>query len=117
MWCTTPPTTSAIPTPSPAIENVAVRIFRSIVFTSVAAGLIVGLFISLAYQLGRVPLILKGEFYERAAEAAAPAGGPLAMSTAQPAHEAGAVHEHHDEAWEPADGWQRSALTVLNEIL
>ncbi len=43
--------------------------FRSIVFASVIAGFIVGLIVTVVQQFGTVPLILKAEVFEKAAEA------------------------------------------------
>lgn len=40
--------------------------FRSIVFSSVIAGFIVGLIVTAAQQFGTVPLILRAEVYEKA---------------------------------------------------
>ena len=40
-------------------------VFRSIVFSAVVAGAIVGAVVTVAQQFGTVPLILKGEVYER----------------------------------------------------
>lgn len=42
--------------------------FRSIVFASVIAGFIVGLIVTVVQQFGTVPLILKAEVFEKAAE-------------------------------------------------
>jgi predicted cobalt transporter CbtA len=44
--------------------------FRSIVFSAVLAGLIVGAFVTAAQRVGTVPIILQAEVYERQAEAA-----------------------------------------------
>jgi cobalt transporter subunit CbtA len=85
-------------------------IFRSIVLCSALVGLIVGLAISLAQQFGTVPLILEGEVYEKAAAAEG-----AAMSAVLP-HETMA-HEQSGEAWEPADGFERNAFTVVANIL
>lgn len=84
-------------------------ILRSIVLCSAVVGLIVGVVVSIAQQFGTVPLILHAEVYEEAAEAAAP------MTTAAP-HEA-AGHEHSEAAaWEPANGLERTAFTVVINI-
>ena len=48
-------------------------IFRSIVFSAVATGLFVGLVITAVQHIGTVPLILKAEVHERAAESPSPA--------------------------------------------
>jgi cobalt transporter subunit CbtA len=92
--------------------------FRALVFASALAGLIVGLVVTLAQQLGTVPLILQAEVYEQAAEAgeppAAAAGhdhGPAA--TAAPGHD----HPHDALAWTPAEGFERNAYTALFNVL
>jgi cobalt transporter subunit CbtA len=82
-------------------------IFRSIVFCSALVGLIVGVLVSVAQQFGTVPLILQAEVYETAAAASTP--------TATHSHGA-MVHEHGDAAWEPADGLERNAFTVVINI-
>src|SRR3974390_3265881 len=58
------------------------NVFRSIVFSSVVAGFVVGAIITVIQQFGTVPLILKAEVYEKAAEA----------------------HHHDDMATNPAEG-------------
>jgi len=87
-------------------------VFRSIVFSAVVAGAIVGAVVTVAQQFGTVPLILKGEVYERAADEAA-------AQSAQPtpaAHEHG-DHQHNDAAWEPKEGFERNAFTAAANIL
>lgn len=84
-------------------------ILRSIVLCSALVGLIVGVVVTVAQQFGTVPLILKGEIYEKAVATAA------SMTTTH-AREA---MEHEDSAggWEPADGMERTAFTVVTNIL
>ena len=87
--------------------------FRAIVFSSVIAGFVVGVFVALIQQFGTVPLIQKAEVYEKAQVHAAPSAAP---------HEAAAghdhsVHQHAAEAWEPHDGLERNAYTVAANIL
>lgn len=89
-------------------------VFRSIVFSAVLTGVIAGAAITGAQMVGTIPLIQKGEVYERKAEAAAPA-----PAAAQPAHEhnhAAGGHSHEAE-WEPAEGFQRNAFTTGANIL
>src|SRR5690348_4453375 len=81
-------------------------VFRSIVFSAVVAGLIVGAAVTVAQFFGTVPLILKGETYERAADQ-----GPAAA-----AHDH-AGHEHGVAAWEPKEGLQRNSFTAAANIL
>jgi cobalt transporter subunit CbtA len=86
--------------------------FRAIVFSAVVAGAIVGAVVTVAQQFGTVPLILKGEVYERAADAAA---APSAQA-APAAHEHG-DHQHDEAAWEPKEGFERNAFTAAANIL
>ncbi|MBV8921786.1 CbtA family protein [Bradyrhizobium sp.] len=95
--------------------------FRAIVFAAVVAGLATGLAVTVIQQFGTVPLILKAEVYEKAAEhhgAAAPAIPSGSMTTVGHGHgEAGAAHEHAAEAWEPRDGLERNAYTAGANVL
>ena len=84
-------------------------VLRSIVLCSALVGLIVGVVVSVAQQFGTVPLIVEGEVYEKAAETVMP------MTTTH-SHEA-MGHEHSDAVWEPADGLERTAFTVVINIL
>ncbi|MBR0779149.1 CbtA family protein [Bradyrhizobium diazoefficiens] len=93
-------------------------IFRSIVFSSVIAGFIVGLIVTVAQQFGTVPLILKAEVFEKAGEThqhdaatAAPAAGHDHAS-----HDH-ADHDHGAGAWEPRDGLERNAYTAAANVL
>lgn len=72
--------------------------FRNIVFASVLAGLLAGLFVTLVQLVGTVPLILQAEVYENAAP-------PVA-----------ATHEH-EEGWAPEDGVERTVYTVLANVV
>lgn len=87
--------------------------FRAIVFSSVVAGFIVGLVITAAQQFGTVPLILKAEVYEKAAEH---------RHDAAAAPQVILVHDHGEqapgaEAWEPRDGLERNLYTAGANIL
>lgn len=99
--------------------------FRSIVFSSVIAGFIVGLIVTVAQQFGTVPLILKAEVFEKAAEthqhdaaatpqAAAPGHDHASHDHAGHDH---ASHDHGAEAWEPRDGFERNAYTAAANVL
>jgi cobalt transporter subunit CbtA len=94
--------------------------FRSIVFSAVIAGFLVGLLVTVVQQFGTVPLILKAEVYEKAAEA------PKADAAAPAAPHDSAAHDHsqhqHDHAhaaaaWEPRDGFERNAYTAAANVL
>ena len=93
------------------------NVFRSIVFSSVVAGFVVGAIITVIQQFGTVPLILKAEVYEQAAEA-----HHHDDTATAPIEGAAAVHQHaqqkHDaEAWEPRDGLERNAYTAGANVL
>jgi cobalt transporter subunit CbtA len=95
--------------------------FASILFRSVLAGIVVGLIVTCVHQLGTVPLILKAELFENAAEAALPAETrDHAAISALPGEEesgAAAAHRHDEEAWAPADGLERNLFTAGADIL
>src|SRR5215472_17299136 len=88
-------------------------VFRSIVFTAVVAGDLVGAAVTLVQLFGTVPLILKGEVYERAAEPAAADAAPAAAAHEHADHE----HPEHDAAWEPKEGFERNAFTAGANVL
>jgi cobalt transporter subunit CbtA len=73
-------------------------VFRRLVFASLCAGSLSGIFAAGAHQVGTVPLILQAETYEK----------PSTHSTAP--------HEHL-AAWEPQNGAERTAYTLLADIL
>jgi cobalt transporter subunit CbtA len=101
--------------------------FRSIVFASVIAGFIVGLIVTVVQQFGTVPLILKAEVFEKAAETHqhdAPATAqPAAAGHDHAAHDHGdhdhgaGDHDHGAGAWEPRDGFERNAYTAAANVL
>ncbi|QAU46892.1 CbtA family protein [Bradyrhizobium guangzhouense] len=100
--------------------------FRAIVFASVISGFVVGLLVTVVQQFGTVPLILKAEVFEKAAEAhqhEAPATPqPAAAGHDHAAHDHG-DHDHgagdhdHGGAWEPRDGFERNAYTAAANVL
>lgn len=82
-------------------------LFRRIVFVSILAGLLAGLFVTLVHQVGTVPIILKAETYEQAANDHA----------AEVPQAAGGYHHHDVEAWAPRDGLERTGYTALADVL
>ncbi len=81
--------------------------FRSIVLVAAVAGILAGLGMTVAQQLATVPLILNAEVYE-----SAPAARDHGDAAAQPA-----AHEHEQGGWQPADGFERTAFTLLANIV
>jgi cobalt transporter subunit CbtA len=68
-------------------------VFRRLVFAALCAGSLSGIFAAVAHQIGTVPRILQAETYEKPS-----------------------VHEHTG-AWEPENGAERTAYTLLADIL
>ena len=100
--------------------------FRRLFTAAALAGLIAGVFVTLVHQVTTVPVILSAEVYEKAAAAQVPAepgaaaqgsqmGGMSSMDMgAMPAaHE----HDHAVGVWEPEDGLERTAFTVVADVL
>ena len=81
-------------------------LFRRLFLCALLVGLLTGLIDSVVQRWQVVPLILAAEVFEGAAEP-------------EPAHEHadGAVHSHGPEAWAPQDGLERTAYTVLANVL
>src|SRR6185436_10659465 len=99
-------------------------VFRNVVFVAALAGLMAGLVLTVLQIFGTDPLILQAEVYEQAGEAPAhdhavvpeqPAAGNMSSMAMAPAATA-AEHEHDAEAWQPADGFERYAFTVLANL-
>jgi len=65
-------------------------VFRPLILAGALAGLIVGLVLTGAQQIGTVPLILQAETYEHAGE---------------------------ETAWQPAEGVERNAFTALFNVV
>jgi cobalt transporter subunit CbtA len=76
-----------------------VAVFRHLVWVALCAGVLSGLFATVAHQIATVPVILKAEVYEKAAE-----------QSQTSAHE-------HAVAWEPRNGVERAAYTLLTDVL
>ena len=74
-------------------------VLRRLMLVALCAGLLSGIFATAAHQIATVPVILKAETYEKAAE-----------------HATAAVH-HHTAAWEPESEAERAAYTLLADIL
>jgi len=79
-------------------------VVRETVLAAVVAGLIAALVFTVVQSVWVAPLILQGETYEEAAEAA------------PHSHEA-AEHHHDENEWKPEDGWQRMLFTFGANLL
>lgn len=89
-------------------------VFRRIVFAAALAGFAGGVFMMAAHAIATIPLILEAETYENAGAA------DMHEHDAAMAETAGAValaHGHAEEAWMPAEGFERTGFTLLAEIV
>ena len=89
------------------------KLFQRIFFAAVLAGLAAGLVMSALQQWKVVPLILAAEVYENAEPAHDHEHAAASTDAAAPV----AAHEHDENAWAPQDGFERTAYTVLADIL
>ena len=88
--------------------------FRRIVMTALAAGVLAGIFGWGLQMVTTTPLIMAAEMYE-------PGGGEAAMSDAHTHDSAaeetdGHEHDHGDGMWMPEGGMERHAYTLLTSI-
>lgn len=84
------------------------HLFRRIVFAAACAGLLTGVLATVAHQVGTVPVILRAEVYEEAAEAS---------HAASHAAVGEAAHEHGERGWAPRSGFERTGYTALADVL
>lgn len=85
-----------------------------LVLAALIAGMAAGLIYGGVQHVQTTPLILAAEVYETA-----PAHDHAAAVTdpAAPAEAAPAAHEHEEEEWTPADGWQRTLSTTVSSMI
>lgn len=85
-----------------------------LVLAALIAGMAAGFIYGGVQHVQTTPLILAAEVYETA-----PAHDHAAATTdpAAPAETAPAAHEHEDEEWAPADGWQRTLSTTVSSMI
>lgn len=93
--------------------------FRNVVFFAATAGLLAGLALAVMQSFATVPLILQAETFENAGATAHDHG---AAEQAAPSADDGAAllsaaHEHDEEGWAPADGFERTAFTVVANLV
>src|SRR6516165_7759187 len=115
MLSTTQRTTYATRTRSPATNSPRMGTFRSIVLSSIVAGFVVGVIVTVIQHFGTVPLILKAETFERAAETHQ--SNPAAGASGVISDHNHSAHEHGAEAWEPREGLERDAYTAAANVL
>jgi len=88
-------------------------VVRETLLAAIVAGLIAALVFTVVQSVWVTPLILQGEVYEDAAEAAP-------HSHEHEAHEAEGVaggHHHDENEWKPEEGWQRTLFTFGANLL
>ena len=84
---------------------------QKILFTAIVAGCLAGIFVFAVQSFKLTPLILEAEVYEDADAAkkeAAEAASAAAMGMEH--------HQHEEEAWEPANGFERNAYRFVADL-
>ena len=89
--------------------------FSRVLMTALAAGALAGVFLFAGHMAKTTPLILQAEVYEDAGPSHAHETNAPSHSHAPAAPEAGAKPE--TEEWGPADGFERSAYTLLVDVV
>ena len=94
-------------------------VFRNVVFIAAIAGLLSGLVLAAMQSFTTVPLILQAEVYEEAGGGHdhGSAHNMPGMEMSAPATAEAAAPAEEEEAWEPADGFERMGFTVLANIV
>jgi cobalt transporter subunit CbtA len=85
--------------------------FKTIVFSAFGAALLVGVSVSIVQSVTTEPLILHAEKFEDAGPAPAHDHAAPAMAS-----ESAAAHEQ-EEAWAPAEGFERIFFTVMANLV
>lgn len=81
-------------------------VFKRIVSAAALAGFLAGLLLTAVQQVQVIPVLLKAEVYEEAAAAVASHSGRE--------HPAAG---HENEAWQPANGWERTVFTAVSNVV
>jgi cobalt transporter subunit CbtA len=90
-------------------------VFRNVVFVAALAGFVGAVVLAALQIFVTDPLIFQAEVYEQAG--AAEAHDHAAADAAAGTEAAAPAHEHDEEAWAPADGFERYAYTVLANLV
>ena len=85
-------------------------IMQRILLTALVAGFIAGLLVFAIQSFKLTPLILQAEVYEEADSAKQAAAGTIVADAH--AH----AHEHDENAWEPANGFERNAWRLAANV-
>lgn len=77
--------------------------FNRVLLSAFVAGILAALVLTAVQHVWVAPLILQAETYEDAAQA-----------NGHDAHHAGMGEHHHERAWQPQNGWQRTLSTAAS---
>jgi cobalt transporter subunit CbtA len=83
-----------------------------LVLAALIAGMAAGFIYGGVQHVQTTPLILAAEVYETA-----PAHDHAQAATAETAVTPAPAHEHGEEEWAPADGWQRTLSTTVSSMI
>src|SRR5690349_11569186 len=94
--------------------NDLAALMRRVLFAGVIAGMAAGCIVTLVQAAKLTPLILAAEVFEEAAP-----HSHAAVAGAEPGggHEHAAASAATEAAWQPADGLERTAFTLLANII
>ena len=93
------------------------QMFRRLFIAAASAVLLSGLFVTLIHQVTTFPIILEAEVFEKAADEKADAAAPAADATMPGMSHEDADHDHGAAAWEPRDGFERTAYSIGADLL
>lgn len=97
--------------------------FKTIIVSAFGAGLLVAATLSVVQSVTTEPLIFHAETFEGAEPATAAAAPHDHAASGSHAHdstgaaEPATAHEHDEDEWGPADGFERAAYTFLANLL
>lgn len=100
--------TVVIPPASHAIDMLNLSHFRLIVISALWSGLWAGLLLTVVQSIQVIPTLLQAEVYEEQATA-------ISVHTHSGSTDA-QTHQHEVEAWQPQNGWERTAYTAAANI-
>ena len=92
-------------------------VFGKIVVVAAIAGLAAGALETVAHHFGTAAIIAKAEVFEKAADQAQGGSAPSAGAGGSMAGMPMVGMPQDGATWEPKEGFQRSALTALSDIL
>jgi len=92
-------------------------LFRRVVFSALLVGVVSGMLLSAVQLWQQIPIIIHAELFEQAESSSGHHTGPVGHSYANNPATPDAGHEPAAAEWAPADGTERTAYTLLANVL